>query len=531
MLVMGDRVVACDDGRAPLGLDFRESGFPARRRAFAGDVEFFDLRGRTVIPGITDSHVHFLWWAFNQRRADLTAAGSEEAAVAALQKHAPGPASGEWLVGFGWSHNAWPGATLPSLRSLDAAFPRNPVFLNSKCGHLGWVNSAALAAAGITPDTADPAGGEIERTKINGRLQLTGIVKESAVSIVESRIPEWRESDWYRALDDGQRLAHSFGLTGMQTPEDLDTWDFLQRAHAGKCLTMRVNFWIPVAALEHLCELRVRDGYGDSRLRISAVKLFTDGSLGGRTALMYEPYEGEATNTGICVTEKEELIEKTLQANHAGLSMAVHAIGDRSIDYVLSAFEKSVGELAKKSTSGAGVIRNRIEHLQVFAERDLPRLRKLKPIASMQPVHLCADMGPADRYWGARSRFAYAFRALADAGCPLAFGSDAPVESINPFYGMYAAATRRNLQGEPINGWYPEERISREAALRAYTAAPAAASGQSHELGKLSPGKLADFVVLPRDPLKCSEEELRDMKPVATYSGGECVFSSVEELC
>ncbi|MGI8907822.1 MAG: amidohydrolase [Candidatus Sumerlaeaceae bacterium] len=518
LLVQGNRVWHCSNDAAPLGLDFRDSAFAVTKRNMSRDVQFIDLGGRTVIPGLVDAHVHFLWWALNLKLADLSTARSEDQAVQMLKGHCSNAKPGEWIVGFGWSHNAWKAPGLPSSRSLDEAFAANPVYLSSKCGHLAWVNSAALAAAEVTASTGDPAGGEIERAE--GRI--TGILKETANALVHDRIAAPTDEQRMNALRQGQEIAHSLGITGMHTPEDLDTWGFMQRAHENKELTMRVNFWIPASALESLESLQIRHGLGDDRLRIGAVKLFSDGSLGGRTALMQAPYENEPENFGICVCEADEIERITLKANRAGLAMAIHAIGDKAVDNVLRAYESAQDQL--RSEGGAPPIQNRIEHLQVLSPEFVPRLQKVRPIASMQPVHLCADMGPADRFWGARGRYAYAFRTLQEAGCTLAFGSDAPVEPVNPFYGLYAATTRRSLENEPAGGWYPEEKISLQCALEAYTINTAVASGQAAQLGSLAPGKLADFVVVEQDPFEVSPAELRDIKPVATYSGGRLVW-------
>lgn len=530
MLLAGDRIWHCDPEARPFGLDFRDSAFGSTRRQMAGEVEFVDLGGRTVIPGMVDSHVHFMWWAVELANADLREARSEEEAVEMLRRHVKeyGIAPGEWIIGAGWSHNLWDRPVLPTRDSLDAAFPDNPVFLGSKCRHLAWVNSAALAAGGVTVSTPDPAGGEIERTGEGPARRLTGILKENAADLVERAIGEPGEEALYRALKRGQELSHSLGITGMQTPESLHTWGFLQRAHGAGLLTMRINFWIR-EALESLEALQIRHGLGDDRLRVGAVKLFADGSLGGRTAQMYEPYEGEPDNRGIVVNDLETIIDVTRRANRIGLSMAIHAIGDEAVGNVLTAYEIAAAEMAGRPAGMAPPVRNRIEHLQVFSPRDLDRIRALKPIASMQPVHLCADMGPADRFWGARSRWAYACRTLADAGCLLAFGSDAPVEPISPFYGLYAAVTRLPLDGSgPEEGWHPEEKLTMEEALAGYTINPAVASGQEKDLGSLAPGKLADFVILDEDPTRVSPQTVRDMTPQATYSGGECVFATEE---
>jgi hypothetical protein len=520
MLVAGDRIWACDDEIAPLGLDFREPGFGDTVRRLSTDIDFVDLEGSTVIPGMVDSHVHFMWWALNAARADLTSARSESECVEILRTHTAGRPRTDWAVGFGWSHNAWENSNLPTRESLDSAFPDTPVFMSSKCGHLAWVNSAALAIAGIDASSPDPAGGEIERSEHAARRALTGILKETAINIVESVIPHPSKEVSRHALAEGQQRAHSLGLTGVQTPEDLATWEFLQTEHAAGHLTMRISFWMPANAIDHLYGMRARAGLGDNTLGIGAVKLFTDGSLGGRTAWMRDPFDGEPGNLGICVTEPDEIRRITLKSNLAGLPVAVHAIGDRAVGEVLNAFESVAKELAAGT---ARPLRNRIEHLQLVAPQDMDRLRRVRPVASVQPVHLCADMGPADRLWGRRSRYAYAFRTLADAGCMLAFGSDAPVEPINPFLGVFAAVTRQNLELQPGNGWYPEEKIGAREAIAAYTVNPAIAAGNQRDLGDLSPGKLADFVVLPEDPLAIPAANLPNLVPTATFVGGECV--------
>jgi len=522
MLVSAGHILFCSESRAPFGLDYRDSGFLHTRQELTGQVRFVDLKGKTVIPGICDAHAHFLMWGLSLTDAELYNSTSEAHGVELVKKHAANVPVGEWIIGRGWTHNLWDSPVLPSRESLDRAFPDNPVVLASKCGHLAWVNSRALQMAGIPDTAADPEGGEFERA--NGRI--TGILKENAMDAVHDLLGDPTPRQRRAALQMAQERAHAFGITGMQTPEDLDTWEFMQAAHAENLLSMRVNFWMPVRALDDLVDARIRHGLGDHRLRISAIKIFADGSLGGRTADMYDPYENEPDNYGVVVTDEETMTEATLKANRAGLSMAIHAIGDRSVGSVISAYEKAAAELGTAGDTRTNpVLRNRIEHLQVYNDRDLDRIKALKPIASIQPIHLCADMGPADRYWGSRSKNAYACRTVADAGCLLAFGSDVPVESCNPFWGMYAATTRNDLTGKPGNGWYPGECISLQETLEAYTINTAIASGEQDMLGSLTAGKLADFVVLPEDPFTMSPENLRDMLPLATYSEGKCVYS------
>jgi len=529
MLIADGRVWACGNGVMPFGLDFRQSGFTHTRRQHADDIDFIDLKGATVMPGMTDAHIHFMNWAINQTRADLGAAGTEDEAVALLKAHASRHANEEWIIGYGWSHNTWPGGRLPSLESLDKAFPGNPVFLASKCGHLAWVNTAALRLSDLDASVADSPGGEIMRAEHDGHVRLTGILKENAVGLVEKNIGAPSPQTMRDAFLHGQHIAHTLVLTAMHTPEDMDTFAFLQRMKAEGELRLRINFMPPISAIDALESLRLSAGFGDEWLRICAVKMFTDGSLGGRTAYMYEPYEDDPANKGICVTDEEALVSCISRSNRIGLPTAVHAIGDRAVGSVLRALEKvheaeGMSPLTKSAVKG-----NRIEHFQLFSPDDMAIIRRVRPVASVQPIHLCADMAPADRYWGGRSRYTYAFKTIADAGCNLAFGSDGPVEPINPFLGIYAAVTRMNLEGQPDGGWHPEERIGIMEALHGYTQGAAIAAGQAERTGSLTPGKFADFLVIDADPTTITPHDLLQVKPRETWINGECVFSQQDQ--
>lgn len=529
MLLCNGRVWSASVGANPLGLDFRAPDFAESRRQWSESVEFIDLGGACVLPGLHDAHVHFVWWAENLAKADLSPAMYEEAALNLLQRHVGKIAEGQWVQGHGWSHNLWPDGRLPSRDSLDSIFPRNPVFLTSKCGHLAWVNSVALELAGLHGESASPDGGEIAMRAGAKGPEPTGILKERAIGLVESIIPAVTDDDRRTLVARATREAWSLGITSMHTPEDLDTFSFLQRLRAEEQLAMRVNFWIPVAALGALEELKLHHGFGDDMLRITGVKIFADGSLGGRTAYMWEPYENEPDNVGIVVTDRDELTGYVRRINKAGLATAVHAIGDRSVSDVLAAFETSQIENGNSGPAQlATTARNRVEHLQVFREADKEVLARVRPITSFQPIHLCADWQPADRFWGGRARYAYAMQTAEELGCTLAFGSDAPVESINPFLGLYAAVTRCDMEGYPSGGWYPEECVPLRRALAAYTTGPAVAAGTTASIGDLSPGKLADFIVLPANPLEMKPSDLQHLRPLATFVAGKRVYGEIE---
>lgn len=525
MLVAGERIWFCCDQRAPLGLDFRESGFDHQRKLLADQVECIDLGGRTVMPGFIDAHVHFLWWALTMTRPDLSGARSEAQAVETLLSRTTHVAPGEWILGHGWSHNTWPGATLPSKASLDAAFPHNPVFLTSKCGHLAWLNSRALRLLGITPSTPDPPGGAIYRREVDGNVELTGILAEDAVGRAEAALPPPSLPTKRQAFVQAQLRAHALGIVAIHTPEDLDTFDFYQQMHSDGLLRLRVAFYAPAADLDALLATRLRYGFGDDWLFLAGVKIFADGSLGGRTAWLYHPYENEPDSVGTPVRTFEEILALTIRANRAGLPVATHAIGDRAVGEVLRAYELAAAETGSMGATGTRpLVRNRVEHLQLIAPQDFDLIRSVRPIASVQPVHLCTDWRPADLHWGKRARYAYALRTLAQCACPLAFGSDAPVEPIEPWWGIHAAVNRCDLQGQPPHGWYPEERLDLEQAIASYTLGGAVACGRNRSLGSLKPGKLADFIVLDQDPWQVAPTQLRNLSVLQTYVAGECVY-------
>lgn len=522
LLVINGQIVNAESDVTKLGINYKSSDFDKVRTSLANEIEFIDLQGKTLIPGLTDAHAHFVWWGLNLIWIDLSEAKSEEECVEILKANSVRKKPGEWILGLRWSQNLWDNTNLPSKKSLDAAFPDNPVMLESKCFHLTWANSFALEKAGITSSTPNPEGGEVEKDQDGNP---TGILKETAMNLLSDLIPAPNDEDRFEALERAQQLAHSYGITTVHEPDTLEIWSFLQKAHAQKKLSMRVHFWIPVAALSELESLKIQNDLGDDRLRITAVKMFADGSLGGRTALMHEPYENEPDNYGIAVSTREEIREATLRANRAGLSMSIHAIGDKAVDNVLSAYEEAREELGGEGTTTTNpTLRNRIEHLQVFSDSDLERLKKVSPVISMQPVHLCGDMTGADKFWGKRAKNAYAFRTVIDSGLLLAFGSDIPVETVNPYHGIYAAVTRNRIDGTPGDGWYPEQKITLQEALEAYTINCAKSSGVEDKFGSLEYGKIADLVILPLDLEEASIEQIRDIKPVATYSGGKCVY-------
>jgi predicted amidohydrolase YtcJ len=392
------------------------------------------------------------------------------------------------------------------------------VALDSKDGHSLWVNSLALARAGITAETPSPAGGEIERQPGTG--EPTGILKENAEDLVEKVIEKPSLEAIQAALKVAMAHAHRVGLTGIHDCEDELAFAAFQELSSKGELDLRVLTHIPMKNLDAAIGLGLRTGLGNEKLRVGGVKIFADGSLGSRTAAMLAPYQDEPLNLGIAVTGKEEMRELVSKASRAGVNAAIHAIGDRANRDVLDVLEES-----RQAGDGAG-LRHRIEHVQLLHPADIPRLAKLGVIASMQPIHATSDMEIVERHWGEeRARGAYAWRSLLDAGTILAFGSDCPVETLDPLAGIHAAVTRRRADGSPgPKGWHPEERITVEDTVRAYTLGAAYASGEEREKGSITLGKLADLVVVSQDIFAVAPMAILETEVEATILDGQFVY-------
>ena len=480
----------------------------------SGRVQAFDLEGHNVLPGLTDAHLHFEWYALGLQQVDAETETLDEALRRAAAKAAQTP-PGEWVTGYGWNQNAW-GGQFPTAADLDRVTPGHPVFLRAKSGHAAWANSVALRLAGVTAATPNPPGGEIVRDAAG---QPTGILFEDAMDLVARQLPVATAEDVARAMPTAMENAWRVGLTGVH---DFDTirsfraWQLL-RERGG--LGLRVVKTIPVRHLPDALAMGLRSGFGDDWLRLGNVKVFLDGALGPRTAAMLQPYEGEPDNYGIVVTDKEELYERASQAAAGGLAMTVHAIGDKANHDLLDVYTVL---RADERERGQAQLRHRCEHVQLLHPDDFGRLAALNVIASMQPIHATSDMPMADRFWGARSAGAYALRTQLAAGAPLAFGSDCPVESFNPFWGLHAAVTRRRADGSPgPDGWYPAQRLDVDAAVRGFTLGAAYAGYSEGRLGSLAPGKLADLIVVDRDLWTVDPMAIRETRVLGTMVGGE----------
>lgn len=481
-----------------------------------------DAVDATVIPGLIDAHAHVAGLGMTMLSADLVDAQSKGEVVRRLQEFARQLPAGAWLIGRGWDQNDWPEKVFPSAADLDAAFPDRPVWLERIDGHAGWANTAALRA--VKRDLSgnwQPDGGRIER---DARGQPTGIFVDAAMALVDQSRPPLDEATAERALVLGMQSAVEHGLTGVHDAGvSLAELKRYQRLADRGQMPLRITAMADGngEALESLC----RNGlyrHASGRLQMRTVKLYADGALGSRGAAMLKEYSDDHGNLGLMVMSPEQIAAAVDKARRCNVQVATHAIGDRGNHEVLEAYAKALG-----GDADARDHRWRIEHAQVLAPQDLPRLARMHVIASMQPTHATSDMPWAeDRVGPQRIVGAYAWRQLRDSGARLALGSDFPVESVDPRFGLYAAVTRADAQGLPAGGWFPQEKLAPFEALRGFTLDAAYAGFAESEVGSLEVGKRADFVVLTEDPLAVDPAVLRKLTVRATYVDGDEVYSA-----
>jgi predicted amidohydrolase YtcJ len=484
------------------------------------NAEKFDADDRVIIPGLTDSHIHLEDYAFSLQKIDCETPTREECLRKVAERVINTP-PGEWILGHGWNQNIWQEG-YGSADLLDDIAPQNPVYLTHKSLHSAWVNSYALHLAGISKNTPDPPGGRIGRL-LSG--EPDGILYESARNQLEQAIPEPSPETIAQALIIAIPNLWRVGLTSTHDFSSALCFSALQILHKRGDLKLRVVKSIPFENLTKATELGIRTGFGDDMLRLGALKLFTDGALGSRTAAMFQSYENEPGNRGLLMMDARELFEQGQMAVKNGISLAIHAIGDRANHEVLEAFvklrkfEQTIPGLSRS------ILRHRIEHVQVIQPEDIVSFAKLGIIASMQPIHATSDMLMANRFWGVRSANSYAWRSLLSQDTKLAFGSDAPVESPNPFWGIHAAVTRKRRDGTPSAGWYPEQCLSIDEAIHGFTTGAAYAASMEDRLGILAPGYMADLLILDADPFSSQPEKLMDIHPLATMVGGDWVYN------
>lgn len=511
--VNGDRIVAV--------------GSTAEIRALAGTAEIIDAGGQFVTPGFIDSHVHFLDGGARLASVRLREATSREDFTARLAAFAKTVPTGTWITGGDWDHQAW-GGQLPERSWIDGVTPDHPVWVNRLDGHMALANSAALRAVGVTRSVKDVPGGEVVR---DARGELTGLLKDNAMALLDAKVPPPTDQTQDRALRAAMAFVNAQGVTSvhqMGAANAAASWaalDVFDRARNAGTLSTRVYAAVPLDTWERLATaVRERrfggsDGRGDVWLRVGNLKGFVDGSLGSHTAAMEEPFTDAPNDRGLMVTPDAQLYEWTKAADAAGLQVSVHAIGDRAIATQLGVFERVAREHGPRDR------RFRIEHAQHPAARDLPRFAAAGVIASMQPYHAIDDGRWAERVVGPRIATTYAFRALLDAKALVAFGSDWFVAPPTPLEGIYAAVTRRTLDDRNPDGWVPDQKITVQEALVAYTRTAAYASFEELEKGRIAPGFLADFAVIDRDLRAVPPPAIREARVTRTIVGGRTVYS------
>ncbi len=487
--------------KAPKQLDFRHDG-----------------RGLTMLPGLIDAHGHVMGLGFAALTLDLSGTNSLEEAQAAIKAYVAKYPERRWIVGRGWNQEKWNLGHFPTAADLDAVVADRPVWLERVDGHAGWANSRAIEIAGVTNATKSPAGGRIEM--VGG--EPSGIFVDAAGELVSRHIPAPKPGERDLALGEAQKALLSVGITSIaDMGTTIEDWQSYRRAGDGGWLSIRIFGY--AAGIDNMVAIagpRPTPWLYDDKLRLGGVKLYLDGALGSRGAWLKKPYADAPSQTGLSFLASAEIRNLMVRASMDGFQTAVHAIGD-------AANADAIGAVEDLAATYPGDRRWRIEHVQVVDPVDLPRLAKNGIIASMQPVHQTSDRLMAEARLGPeRLNGAYAWNSILKAGGKLAFGSDTPVESPNPFAGIAAAITREDEKGQPFGGWIPAERVTREQALAGFTIGAAYAAFADGKVGALTPGHRADFILVDVDPLLASPREIRAAKVRETWVGGRPVFNS-----
>jgi predicted amidohydrolase YtcJ len=486
------------------------------------ETKVINAGGKLVLPGFNDAHVHFIQGGAQLDQVQLTdAASSEEFAkrIAAQVVKAP---KGEWILGGRWDETKWPKPELPTKELVDAVTGATPILVERYDGHEALANSAAMKLAGVDAKTADVPGGVIVR---DASGNPTGIFKDAALELINKAIPPMSHEQRIRVARRALEHAASLGVTSVQhmNPEFADVAAYSELAEKGE-LTTRIYAAPMETDWRDQAKVGIRRAWGSSYLRLGAVKGYADGSLGSRTAYMFEPFADDPGNSGLLSDEMHPpsaMRERLMGADATGLQLRVHAIGDRAISMMLDIF----GDIEKEH--GYRDQRFAIEHAQHMAPKDFERFAKLHVIASMQPYHAIDDGRWAEKRLGhARARYSYAWRSFLDHGVTLAFGTDWPVAPLNPMLGLYAAVTRATLDGKNPDGWIPEEKITLPEAVEAYTVGSAFAEFQEKDKGSITPGKLADMVILSDNIFDLKPEAIRNAKVETTIVGGKVVYGA-----
>jgi len=472
-------------------------------------TKILDLHGKTVIPGMIDTHIHFVDYGLSLERIDLRGVRSIAEIQDKVASKARGTCAGGWILGRGWDQERLKEKRYPNRQDLDKAAPENPVLLNRVCGHICVTGSLGLQVAGITKETPDPQGGQIDKDPATG--EPTGILRDEAMPLVWRHVPPPTKAELVAAIDAASRSALSSGLTTVHALlRDSSYVEALQEAQAARTLGVRVYMGIPVDLLDNLIGLGIKTGFGNDWLRVGCVKILLDGSLGGRTAALKESYADDPGNKGLLLYREKELHQLVSKAHDSGYQLAIHAIGDYAIDLALDAIEEAQEKTPRKDH------RHRIEHASIINPEQIDRMSRMRVIASVQPAFVTSDFWAEDRVGKRREKWVYPFKTLFRK-VVASGGSDCPVERIDPLEGIWAAVTR--------GGFLPAERLGIDQALLMYTVNAAYASFEEHEKGSISEQKLADMVVLSRDPFKEPPDKLKLIRVEKAIIGGRIIKS------
>jgi len=489
------------------------------RKLTDSKTRVIDLQGRLALPGFIDDHTHFMNGGFQMLSVNLRDATTQEEFARRIKEKAAITGSGRWITGGDWDHELWPGAPLPTKELIDRFTPDKPVFVSRLDGHMALANSVALKVANITKDTKAPEGGQIVRDPKTG--EPTGVLKDTAMGLVSQHIPAPSAAEYDDALKAALAEAARVGVTSIQDITPWADFEVYKRFYDSNNLTVRIYARTPVGSWKQQADLVRRQSAGDYWLKLGGLKAFMDGSLGSTTALFFEPFNDAPETSGLAVDDNPfgTLRKIIKEADKAGLQCSVHAIGDRANNLLLNYFEEAVRE------NGPRDRRFRIEHAQHIRPDDIPRFGKLGVIPSVQPYHAADDGRWAEKRIGpVRIKTTYAFRSLLDTGAMLAFGSDWSVAPLSPLLGIHAAVTRATIDGRNPKGWVPEQKITVEEAVRAYTVACAYAEFSERDKGTLDIGRLADMVVLSEDIFRIKPEEIDKVNVVYTIVGGRIVY-------
>ena len=471
-----------------------------------------NMKKKTIIPGLTDAHTHFYFFAISLGRVKLHGFESIEACLKEIKSFAEKLQPNEWVVGEGYSPDQFKKFVQPDKYMLDKVTGNRPAFIFSKDQHSAWLNSKALEIGGITSKSKNPDGGEIVSFE-NG--EPTGILREmSAYMDVYKKIPKPSDAKIEKLYNQALEFAYQNGVTAVHSFDRKEGFSYFVKRAEKKKLGLRINYYFPDTTLDELLEAKILFGTGDDFLRLAGVKIYSDGALGSQTALCFHKYIGSKDNYGIEVESVKSMVKKMKKANKLGFPCAVHAIGDKAVSNVLDAIEQ-----LPQMHFGA---KYRIEHFQLIRRKDIKRVKDLNVVASMQPSHCPSDIKMIHKYWGKEGKNAFLFNTLQKKGIILALGSDAPIEPMKPLEGIAAAVLRAKPKSR--EQFYPEEKITAEEALYHYTVGPAVAVGQEHHRGMLLDGYPADFVVLSEDIRKTAPSKLYNVKALATVLDGQVKY-------